>query len=795
MLEEKRKKDRFKVLVGVLALTAVFVGMYIGLNNIAFGLATDYLGTDASYEKIDVDVMEFAENDWFAELVHLESMPHIITNRMNNLYVNQVLLLDLTTGELMATYEFDAYEIVKQVWDLGNGYYAAWVGYEPLCDRERRREWILGDWSEEMPDSDFRTPEELNFRLVIFDSELNPIDVLTYTEQLSTNLTWWSNVVRYVDGELFIYNFVPSVGFDMMYFGWDTDLELPWNFQRMNAHTGETEVLFRAEEDVPLYEFIEDNQILVSSFVYLYDGTSFGILDIESGEMRFSEKNAFSSDGIILTESPRVMFNERFLHWYWDRSNVRNEIILLNLEDMSTEVIQLAAGDSFWARPCLKENYIVTLNEVDSVFRKYDLNGNLVAETDIIIPFDFDNFDFEIFPITENIYAIHIHTSMFVGGRHIQIINLDGDIQVVTSDDLVFDPLDRVEMMRLRIPDSHHLSEEDARDIAIQWIYEEFGIIMEAELVMDMLMDFWHEDNSERGQAFWTGFLQVRRQSYDEFDPDNSYLYWEIGNVLHSIEFSIDGVTGERFAISDGSSDHKIEIDLEHMQLTVIDISVSQAASSPSSFIEAQSYHLSIEEAAIQIAETADEAFGANLDGHIIANMRLVHHVSDRVVWAATVINEDESFVEGVETLFFATVDAITGEVYLVDVRESIGQGMNQRHPVDIEMILNDIQFTVSYLRFGGSQPTDLSVGEVAELAANAIYEAFGVSLDGYYMQILFWGEQQAQAVPTVTVTVRREHPDITEGQYLYLFQLFLNAETGELGSETRDLRDIANPQ
>jgi len=487
---------------------------------------------------------------------------------------------------------------------------------------------------------------------------------------------------------------------------------------------------------------------------------------------------------VFVFNGSSIMFNEVWHHW--DQRELMNEVIVFNLENMSSEVIQLGHGDSLWARPSFDENYIVTINENESVFRKYDMNGNIVAETEIVIPFDFDNDSFEIFPLTDEIYAIHIHTSMFADGRHIQMITLDGQIQVITPDDQVIDLFNRIEWMRLSTPEAHHLSEEEARVIGIEWIYEEFDVIVDGDAIdQSFFMEFEHEELGFVERSFWIGRLEI----LDVYDYDSFGNVSLAGNSLNSFTFVLDGVTGERVAIADEweFADPVITtIEVNGMSISVSDSSGQYPTSNPSNSIEQQSYHLTAEEAAVLIAETIYEDFNINLDGHTIRMNLDIFETMDgipRATWWSNVIRYDESYMEGFQLLFIIFVDAITGEIVSVeDTRDIVGQGTNQRNE-NREIVLDNMQFTVHISIMGNSQPNQLSFEEIAEISANAIYEEFAVSLDGLFVTMFFWGEHW-------TVTVQSAE----NGEYL--FQLFPDAETGEIGDGSIvDFRGVANPQ
>ena len=350
------------------------------------------------------------DDEIIEELEHHDPMPHITIDQ------NQVILLDLITGEALEIYEFDQQEIVNQVWDFGNGYYAAWGG-------------MLGFDAEGFVENDFR--------IVIFDENLNPLETLLYDE-IELPVLFFS-VLRMVDGELFVYGQ-----------GWNENwaTESMTNFLRVNVHTGEVTTLFEIEHSLRLHEFISDNQILVFDQTTDWNAgrvhTQYGVLDLDTGEVQLFEREGFAQGHVDFHES-RVLIAERHV-----TTVVNNEVIIFDLADMSSTFIQLEDEESISVRFSHDGNYIVTINEEQSVFRKYDFNGVIVAEIEIDLPSTVtgeDEFeletdtptdlipparlyrDFQIFSITEEIYVIHTHLSLvemwiFLSDHYIQLVRL-----------------------------------------------------------------------------------------------------------------------------------------------------------------------------------------------------------------------------------------------------------------------------------------------------------------------------------------------------------------------------------
>ena len=349
-------------------------------------------------ESAGIVLSPIVDNEVIEELAVLDPMPHI------SAYQNQITLLDLVTGEILANYDFNEEERIDEVWDLGDGFYAAWGGGW----RNHPQGFVEND-----------------FRIVIFDENLTPLETLLYDDEELPML--FLSVLRFVDGELFVY------GPDNRNINWDTDSTT--NLLRINVHTEEIDILFEVELSLFFYEFIDDQQILVFDQITDWAAgrvhTQYGVLNLETGEIQSFVREGFAQ-GHIDFHGSKVLIAERHV-----TVEVENEVIVFDLEDMSSEFIQLEHEESRWARFSLDGHHIVTINEEAYVFRKYDLNGAIIAEVDIerhpsiddIDDVDFIAIDFEIFPITEQTYALHTHLSfishdLFTIEHHIQFISL-----------------------------------------------------------------------------------------------------------------------------------------------------------------------------------------------------------------------------------------------------------------------------------------------------------------------------------------------------------------------------------
>ena len=216
---------------------------------------------------------ETAEDGRIEELMSLDINPLIAKNGIN---VNQVLLIDPTTGEVLTIYEFDEYEKVSLAKSLGNGYYAVVVGDEDFISRELRLSHIEGvvvdalDLFEQMDDPDY-FPEQ---RIVIFDENLNYLETVHFDND---TVHPQGNILKFVDGELFMYTTTSIPGEVGESFG--AFSVIPAYFQRINLHTGEITTLFEMNDSKNLIEFIGGHHILgIGNLGYV-------IIDLKTAEV------------------------------------------------------------------------------------------------------------------------------------------------------------------------------------------------------------------------------------------------------------------------------------------------------------------------------------------------------------------------------------------------------------------------------------------------------------------------------------------------------------------------------
>jgi len=326
--------------------------------------------------------MPMVDAEVIAELLDSDPVPHwIVMNR-------QYLLMDLISGEILSEFEVDEGGFILGAWNLDNGYVFQ-KGH----------------------------PRDQESRLIILDDMFNYIETLEYNEDESLML--FSSVLRFSDDELIVYG-------PRWNEYWDTDPLT--DFLRFNVHTGEIEELFKIEGSMRLYDFIGDNQIFISNqntdweaaFVY----RDYGILSLDTGEIALFESDNFAY-GDVFFQDTKVLLSEAHPQ---QNQAYQNEILILNTQDMSSTFIQVKNGDGISAHFSFDGQHIVTINEEASVFRKYNLNGEIIVEIKIELPIDIEGIDefseeeladaifsrtFEIFAITDQIYAVHTRISIY----------------------------------------------------------------------------------------------------------------------------------------------------------------------------------------------------------------------------------------------------------------------------------------------------------------------------------------------------------------------------------------------
>jgi len=267
-----------------------------------------------------------------------------------NRWLYSISLLDLLTGEILASYEFSEDEhFSSDLWDLGEGFYAIKV------------------WEN---DENFSAIEQ---RIIILDVSLNMVDTLFYDVDLFLGLH--TGFLKLENSELIVYMIEPGGEFQGVIL----------NPLRVNLHTEEVEVLAEVDEFIHMmHRYVGENKIFVTDSLADFNtghmSTKYGILDLVTGSVHFLEKEGFrhshlgfTDDQVLISESTSV------------GPPLLNEVVLFDLNNMSSESIQLGEEESIWARFSYDGNYIVTINQEESRFKKYDFSGNMIVEMEIYL--------------------------------------------------------------------------------------------------------------------------------------------------------------------------------------------------------------------------------------------------------------------------------------------------------------------------------------------------------------------------------------------------------------------------
>lgn len=216
-------------------------------------------------------------------------------------------------------------------------------------------------------------------------------------------------------------------------------------------------------------------------------------------------------------------------------------------------------------------------------------------------------------------------------------------------------------------PRERHLGRSEALRLGVEWMVEEFGIVMDlVECGCGCLcgfspyiwLNFEHESVGVNNRSFWTG----------------GYGY---------ILFSLDGITGERVAIRDESQPFDFtwtEISLEGLNFKVTNSTCMWMHSGPSFTTLQMSYHLTMEEVAILVAEYIYETFGVKIDGlyvdMVLTSWDIHGNLTNQAQWTVLVgdyncdswVDVDGILAHGIENPhFYLVIDAVTGSLILIE--------------------------------------------------------------------------------------------------------------------------------
>lgn len=345
-------------------------------------------------------ILEIVDDELAEVLAELGVFPYLTSKIEEG---SKLAMLNLITGDIMASYDIPEDALVNFIKDLENGYFVVHL--------------IPWFFHENVPD----------FPFIIFDETLTPVETILFDGE---TLPFIMDVMKLVDGELFVYGW----GWTGDWSGWE-DWE-DWShvgneFLRVNIHTNEVEILFESDYETStrastLHKFINSTQILTSALTTVEAtgafSTTVGILDLDIGELIYE----FELDSFAILNSDfrasKILFSESLIA----PGRERNEVLIFDIESWDHQMVSLGFNnenvlqESFWARLSFDGNHVVTVNIEESVFRKYDIKGVVVAEVEIETGI-LKSGDVDIHPLNDNIYAIHMWNLL---GRHIQIINV-----------------------------------------------------------------------------------------------------------------------------------------------------------------------------------------------------------------------------------------------------------------------------------------------------------------------------------------------------------------------------------
>ena len=336
----------------------------------------------------------------------------------------EVLLIDLATGDVLASYVVDeTYATVAEVFDFGNGYFAALVGIlspQEIAFRNR-------DFDAEWVEHDARP------RFLLFDEHLDLLEVFWLDETpYEIYFPWMYGLLTFKNNELIVF------------FQTFEDPDFPEIlFQSYNFHTGE--LITIAETDIVLLDFISiDSEQLFFRGAINETGDPFapatlayGVINLVDGTIVKQRQDTFNTalgSQIDISNARALLPEQLEVFMFEDNQQAYHAVLLVELVTLESRLFELQEGDSHLARFSYDGNHLVTINTVftpieDSFirefayFRKYDLEtGAVVFETTLDpIP---ELVEFEqiqtwvtpaIVPISESVYAIVLINQTFFG--------------------------------------------------------------------------------------------------------------------------------------------------------------------------------------------------------------------------------------------------------------------------------------------------------------------------------------------------------------------------------------------
>ena len=308
-------------------------------------------------------------------------------------FTRNISLVDIFTNEKVATLELQGYQSVQRIWELGDEKYVIY----------------LVDW----------TNDDIFQELIIVNSSLEVLEKIEYDPANEPVLN--GSIIRLVDDDLLVLGNEAGI--------WNpNEPDKIFNPVLHNLRTKETNFIASTNQNFDTFHFfVNDTQVLVSN-QYVNLSTReinfiYGLLDIEKGEVKYFVQNNF------LVQNVEFFDGYALFNFARDTSLKSNYVLIFDIENKKSRMLELLPGDNHNAQFSYEGNYIITTNIDDFTLRRYDFDGYLLEEHNITIAFDFEyidgglvnlddhnseeiNFDFEVFSLTENSYAVVIHAGV-----------------------------------------------------------------------------------------------------------------------------------------------------------------------------------------------------------------------------------------------------------------------------------------------------------------------------------------------------------------------------------------------
>jgi len=227
-------------------------------------------------------------------------------------------------------------------------------------------------------------------KFLIFDTELELVEELFITDEIILNnwltLTMTSDII-FRDGELIIYYVESQRAM------WDFGSGIPY-LRRYNVHTKETENVFKLDDENLIINGIK----IVSNDLIFFNANHtesqgnmfFGFIDLASEEkiVYYEEFNrgyfVFSGNYVLFTEAP----DQNYLIPGQINSFVLSQgrVFVLNVETKDVHYLFLPGLESMYATLSKCGQFVVTIDDGLTLFKKYDITtGELIFEYEIII--------------------------------------------------------------------------------------------------------------------------------------------------------------------------------------------------------------------------------------------------------------------------------------------------------------------------------------------------------------------------------------------------------------------------